>query len=147
MICSAINTTRRTAALILLVCVVAAAAPSDSPAYAKFKREMMPKVGQKITVVGTWRDRTKQCCWLAFNHWGTYVYATSESGSAKETDLFAHIRNGQMVKLTGTLRYHAAPVAAKDDVQNAPEEFFFDAAEVEMSLWSPPAQKNPKKER
>jgi hypothetical protein len=32
-------------------------------------------------------------------------------------------------------------------VQRPPEHFFFDAAEVKMSLWSPPAPKNPKKER
>src|SRR5258708_9502971 len=119
-ICSAINsrTNRRTAELVLLVCVVAAAASSDSPAYAKFKREMMPKVGQKITVVGTWSDRTKQCCWLEFNHWGAYVYATNESGIARERDLFAHFRNGQTVKVTGTLRYHAGPVAPRNDVQS-----------------------------
>src|SRR6266481_4010959 len=102
-ICSTIN--RITAALVLSACVVAAAAQSDSPAYAKFKREMMPKVGQKITVVGTWDDRTKQCCFLAFNHWGAYVYA-GESGIARERELFAHFRNGQKVKLTGTLRYY-----------------------------------------
>jgi hypothetical protein len=147
-ICSVIKarTNWRTAALVFLVCVVAAAASSDSPAYAKFKREMMPKVGQKITVVGTWSDRTKQCCWLAFNHWGAYIHATNESGRGKGTDFFAHFRNGQMVKLTGTLRFYAGPVAPKSDVQNVPEQFFFDAAEVKMSLWSPTAQKNPKKE-
>src|SRR4029077_1285005 len=66
---------RITAALVLFACVVATSAQSDNPAFAKFKREMMPKVGQKITVVGTWSDRTKQCCWLAFNNCGAFVYA------------------------------------------------------------------------
>jgi len=146
-ICSTIN--RLTAALVLSACVVAAGAQSDSPAFAKFKRQMMPKVGQKITVVGTWSDRTKQCCWLAFNHCGAYVYA-GESGIARERELFAHFRNGQIVKLTGTLRYYAEPVAQRDEVlhvQRASEHFFFDAAEVKMSLWSPPVPQNPKKER
>src|SRR5579859_2276788 len=73
------RTNRRIAALVLLGCAVAAAAQDDSAAFLKFKREMMPKVGQKITVVGTWDDRTKQCCFLAFNHGGAYVYA-AESG-------------------------------------------------------------------
>jgi hypothetical protein len=143
-ICSSIN--RITAALVLSACVVAAAAQSDSPAFAKFKRDMMPKVGEKITVVGTWSDRTKQCCWLEFNHWGAYVYA-GESGIARERELFAHFRNGQIVKLTGTLRYYPKPTATRIDVQIPPEHFFFDAAEVKMSHWSPPAPKNPKKER
>lgn len=132
----------------MFACVVAAAAQSDDTAFAKFKREMMPKVGQKITVVGTWSDRTKQCCWLAFNKWGAYVYA-GESGIARERDLFAHFRNGQIIKVTGTLR-HFEPVATREEeqhVQRAPEHFFFDATEVKMSPWSPPAQKNPKKER
>jgi hypothetical protein len=105
-ICSTIN--RTTAALVLSAWVVAAAAQSDSPAFAKFKREMMPKVGQKITVVGTLRDG-KQGFWLAFNNWGAYVYAVKESGAAKENDLYAHFRRGQIVKVTGTLR-HFEPV-------------------------------------
>jgi hypothetical protein len=148
-ICSTIN--RITAVLVLSACLVAAAAQSDSPAFAKFKREMMPNVGQKITVVGTLYDG-KQGFWLAFNHWGAYVYATKESGAAKENDLNAHFRRGQTVKVTGTLR-HFEPAATREDaqhaqaVQRAPEHFFFDAAEVEMSRWSPPAPKNPKNER
>ncbi len=148
-ICSAIN--RITAALVLSACVVAAAAQSDSPAFAKFKREMMPKVGQKITVVGTLYDG-KQGFWLAFNNWRAYVYAAKESGAAKENDLYAHFRRGQTVKVTGTLR-HFEPAATREDeqhaqtVQRAPEHFFFDAAEVKMSRWSPPAPKNPKNER
>jgi len=144
-ICSSI--TRMTVALVLSACVVAAAAQSDDPAFVKFKREMMPKVGQKITVMGTWSDREKQCCWLEFNHWGAYVYAAKESGMARERELFAHFRNRQTVKVTGTLRYYAPPSATREDkqhVQYAPEHFFFDAAEVRMSHWSPPAPKNPK---
>ena len=137
--------------MVLSACVVAAAAQSDSQAFAKFKSEMMPKVGQKITVVGTWSDETKQCCWLAFNKWGAYVYAAKESGIAREKDLFAHFRNGQTVKVTGTLSYRPEPGAATRKrmraVQIAPEHFFFDAGEVEMSLWSPPAPKIRKNER
>ena len=141
---------RITAALVLSACV-AAAAQSDSPAFAKFKREMMPKVGQKITVVGTLRDG-KPGFWLAFNNWGAYIYRVKESGAAKEHDLYTHFRSGQTVEVTGTLR-HFEPVATREHEQHAqavqrpPEQFFFDAAEVEMSRWSPPALENPKKER
>ena len=131
-----------TGALVLSVCVVAAA-QSDRPAFAKFKGEMMPKVGHKITVVGTWSDETKQCCWLAFNNGGVYVYAAKESGIARERDLFAHFHNGQTVRVTGILRYHPEPAATRKHVravQIAPEHFFFDAGEVEMSHWSNPGQ-------
>jgi hypothetical protein len=148
-ICPTIN--RITAALVFSACVVAAAAPSDSPAFAKFKREMMPKVGQKITVVGTLYDG-KQGFWLAFNNWGAYVYAARESGAAKENDLYAHYRRRQTVKVTGILR-HFEPAATREDEQHAqtvqrpPEHFFFDAAEIKMSRWTPPALKSPKNDR
>jgi hypothetical protein len=144
-ICSSI--VRTAAALVLSACVVAAAAQSDSQAFAKFKREMMPKVGQKITVVGI-LSVGKPGFLLAFNNGGAYVYAAKESGRAKQNDLEAHFRAGQTVKVTGTLRYRPEPAATRKNVraeQIPPEHFFFDAAEVEMSLWSPPATKNPEK--
>ncbi len=117
--------------------MIAAGAQNDTPAFAKFKNEMMPKVGQKITVVGTLNDG-KQGFWLAFNNWGAYIYAADKSGIAKENDLYAHFRRGQTVKVTGTLRHFAEPPATKKEeqrarsVQRPPEHFFFDAAEVKM---------------
>jgi len=109
------------------------AAQSDSSAFAKFKREMMPKVGQKITVVGTLHEG-KEGFWLAFNNWGAYIRAAKESGSAEENDLYARFRLGQTVRVTGTLRHFAKPTETRRDVQHEPEHFFFDAAEVEVHL-------------
>jgi len=96
----------------------------------------MPHVGQKFTVVGT-LDEGKQGFWLAFNHWGAYIYTANESASAKQNDLYAH--KGQTVKITGILRHFAEPVGTGKDkhgrtVQVPPEHFFFYAAEVEMSV-------------
>ena len=135
------------AAALVGLMIIAATAQNNNAAFAKFKHDMLSKVGQKITVVGIWSDRTKQCCWLAFDDWGAYVYAAKESGIARERKLFAHFRNGQTVKVTGTLRYLAEPSKAERDkyggsVQIAPEHFFFDAAEVEMSVDHRPL-KNP----
>jgi hypothetical protein len=119
--------------------MIAAAAQNDTRAFAKFKSEMMPKVGQKITVVGTLHDG-KQGFWLAFNNWGAYIYAANKSGIEKENSLYAQFRAGQTVKVTGTLRHFAEPPATKKEgqhprpVQRPPEHFFFDAAEVEMSV-------------
>jgi hypothetical protein len=148
--CSTLN--HIAAALVLSACVAAAAAAQgDSSAFAKFKSDMMPKVGQKITVVGTLYDG-KQGFWLTFNHWGAYIYAAKKSGAVKENDLYAHFHRGQTVKVTGTLR-HFEPAATREDkqhaqtVQRAPEHFFFDAAEVEMVPLAPPALNNPNKER
>jgi hypothetical protein len=127
------------AALVGLTLVTAAAAQNDTPAFAKFKSEMMPKVGQKITVVGTLHDG-KQGFWLAFSNWGAYIYAGNKSGTAKENGLYAQFRRGQTVKVTGTLRHFAEPPATKEEeqhprsVQRPREHFFFDVAEVEMSV-------------
>jgi hypothetical protein len=68
---------------------------------------MMPKIGQKITVVGILSEG-KQGFWFAFNNWGAYGYAAKASGIAKENDLHFHFRRGQTVKVTGTLRYKIA---------------------------------------
>ena len=95
--------------------------------------------GQKITDVGTLHDG-KQGFWLAFNNWGAYIYAANKSGTAKENSLYAQFRTSQTVKVTGTLRHFAEPPATKKEeqhprsVQRPPEHFFFDAAEVEMSV-------------
>jgi hypothetical protein len=130
---------RYAAALVGLTLMIAAAAQNDTPAFEKFKNEMMPKVGQKITVVGTLHDG-KQGFWLTFDNWGAYIYAANKSGIAKENGLYAHFRRGQTVKVTGTLRHFAEPPATKKEEQHAgsvqrpPEHFFFDAAEVEMSV-------------
>ena len=72
-----------TAAWALSACGVAAAAQSERAAFVKFKGGMMPKIGQKITVVGILSDG-KQGFWFAFNNWAAYGYAAKESGIAKE---------------------------------------------------------------
>ncbi len=131
---------------VLFVCVVTAVGQEGDAAFAKFKQEMMPKVGQKVAVVGT-LGVGKQGFWLAFNDWGAYIYAAKESGLARANDLYAHFRSGQTVKVTGTLRHFANLNQTKKDkygrvaVQIEPEHFFFDAAEVKMSLWAPPTAK------
>ena len=85
-----------------------AAAQNDSQAFAKFKREMMPKVGHKIAVVGTLEDG-KLGFGLAFNDWVPNIYAANESGVAKQNDLYAHFRKGQTVRVAGTQRHFAEP--------------------------------------
>jgi hypothetical protein len=93
-----------TAAWALSACTAAAAAQSERAAFIKFKGGMMPKIGQKIAVVGILSEG-KQGFWFAFNNGGAYGYAAKESGVAKENDLHSHSRRGLTVKVTGTLRY------------------------------------------
>jgi hypothetical protein len=132
-----------TAAWALSACVVAAAAQSERAAFVKFKGGMMPKIGQKITVVGILSEG-KQGFWFAFNNWGAYGYAAKESGIAKENDLHSHFRRGQTVKVTGTLRYFPGRASMRVDEHSEPEHFFFDAGELRMSHWSNPSPRHPK---
>ena len=87
-----------TAAWAPSACVVAAAAQSERAAFVKFKGGMMPKIGQKLAVVGILSEG-KQGFWFAFNNGGAYGYAAKESGIAKENDLHSHFRRGQNGKL------------------------------------------------
>ena len=135
--------------VVLFICVVTAIGQENDAVFAKFKREMMSKVGQKVTVVGTLREG-KDGFWLEFNNWGAYIRATSDSGIAQANYFYAHFHSGQTVKVTGVLRHFEDPKQPSTDkdgraVQTEPEHFFFDVAEVKISLWSPPAEKNPKK--
>ena len=132
----------------VLAASLAAGRSSDDPRFIKFKREMLPKVGQRITVVGTLSDG-KEGFWLAFKTWGAYIVATRESSVAKDNNLYTHFRSGQTVKVTGTLRYrpdpHSRGVNSKGEhVQIAPEDFFFDVEEITISRWTPPARKQAK---
>src|SRR5579872_1251609 len=102
------------AALIGVALIIAAVAQNDTPTFANFKSEMMPKVGQKITVVGTLHDG-KEGFWLAFDNWGAYIYAANKSGTAKGNSLYAQFRSGQTVRVTGTLRHVAEPPVMKEE--------------------------------
>ncbi len=136
--------------LIGMTLIREAIAQNDGPAFAKFKSEMMPKVGHKITVVGTLHDG-KDGFWLAFKDWGVYIRAAKEPGLTRENDLFVRFPpKGQTVEVTGILRYFPKPARTGKEkfgraVQTAPEHFFFDAGTVRMSLWSPRAPANPNK--
>ncbi len=132
----------------MVVSVVVLPAPSDDARFVKFKREMLPKVGQKITVVGT-LSVGKQGFWLAFNGWGAEIYATKESSIKKQNELDTRFHGGETVKATGTLRYfpdqHSTGRDSKGNhVQVPPEHFFFDVAEITISPWSRRAAKHPK---
>jgi hypothetical protein len=119
-------------ALALSVSIVAPGTQAADSNFAGFKRQMMPKVGMKITVVGVLRSA--KLGWLvAFKDWGIYIYPTqSSSGIANMNSLDRF--EGSTVKATGTLRYFAPqPLAPGVIAAVPPEHFFFDIAEVEIT--------------
>jgi hypothetical protein len=130
-----------TAALALSASLGAVPGPNDDPRFAKFKREMMPKVGRKVTVVGTADRNGKEPYFLAFGNWGAYIDAANES---KAKDLQAHFRSGQRVKVTGTLGYFPDQHSTREDVQVPPEHFFIVVDEITIVPQSRPAPKQRK---
>ncbi len=121
------------AALLLAACAVAASAQHRDSRFESFKREMMPQVGKKITVVGVLQFA--KLGWLvAFKDWGVYIYAVRGSDISKMNALnrFAE----QSVEVTATLRYFPEPTRPKSDrIIEAvpPEHFYFDIAEARVT--------------
>jgi hypothetical protein len=122
-------------------------AQDEPSSFESFKREMMPHVGQKTTVVGVLKSG-KLGYWIDYKDWGVYIYATKDHDVAKMNELdrlFEH-----MVEVTGTLQYFPEPPAPKSAVVVAipPKHFYFDVAEAKVtSLKPPPRSKRSDKNR
>ena len=112
-----------------------------------FKRNMMPHVGQNITVVGDLKSG-KLGWWVDLKDWGVYIRPMKDPDIAKmnELDRFAD----HTVQVTGTLQYFPEPPPSSPDRVEArpPEHFYFDVAEAQVvSLKSPPRSKQSTKKR
>src|SRR5437667_8232003 len=98
-------------------------AQNRNSSFAEFKRQMMPKVGKKITVVGSLASG--KLGWvITFKKHGVYIYAVNDSDQSRMNDLSRYL--GGRVKVTGTLRYNPGSGSARDDVASVPEHFYFD---------------------
>jgi len=118
-------------AFLLSVSIAASNAQTSDPAFARFKREMMPRVGKKITVVGTLRSA--KLGWdVTFREGGIYIYGNKPADSSTMASLNRFL--DKPVRVTGTLRYFPKPPLPPEPVIVAvpPEHFFFDIAEVEV---------------
>jgi hypothetical protein len=120
-----------TTVLLLLMPATMAGTASRKSSFASFKRQMMPKVGKKITVIG--RLASGKLGWLVtFKKWGVYIYAIKDSDNPKMSGLNRY--NGQTVEATGALRYYAGSPSVRTDVAAAPERFFLDVAEAGVTV-------------
>jgi hypothetical protein len=98
----------------------------DDPKFIKFKEKMLPKVGQRIEVAGTF-ESGKSGWWVSFDGWGIYIYALRDTDLPKENDLNRFYQH--KVSILGTLRHRDALIA-DGTVAGIPEHFFFDVAEA-----------------
>jgi hypothetical protein len=108
-----------------------AGAQSEKPAFANFKRQMMPKVGTQISAEGVLKSG-KLGWFVAFGDWGIYIYG-NESSNTAAVDLLNRFY-GHTVVATGILRYSkgTSPPPPPLIVAAIPEHFFIDVAEVEV---------------
>jgi hypothetical protein len=131
------------AALALSASAVAASTGRHSSDFARFKRQMMPKVGRKATVVGVLASA--KLGWIVNTKGGgVYIYALRDSDAPKVKGLEG--LSGRRVKATGTLRHSPGSPPARTDAAEAsvPEHFFFDVAEASVTALGTPRTKRPK---
>jgi hypothetical protein len=120
------------AAFVLSTFAIAASAQSRNSRFENFKREMMPQVGKKITVVGVLKSA--KLGWLvAFREWGVYIYAIKDDDIPKMNGLNRF--NDHTVQVIGTLRYFPEPPHSQSDLAEAvpPEHFYLDVAEATVA--------------
>jgi len=130
--------------LLMFSCFTATPSQIRQPKFEDFKREMMPQVGQRITIVGILQTG-KLGWWVAFKDWGVYIHATNGSDFAKMSNLSSF--DGKTVEVSGTLRYFAETESATTVLPVAvpPEHFYFDIAEVKV-LRAPPIHRDTSKQ-
>jgi hypothetical protein len=133
------------AAFFLSTSSIAVCAQNHSSSFENFKREMMPQVSKKITVVGVLKFG-KLGGLVDFKEWGVYIYAVKDSDISKMNGLNRFYDH--TVQVTGTLRYFE-PVLPKSDRIEAipPEHFFFDVAEARVISLNPPRSRRSKRSR
>jgi hypothetical protein len=98
-------------------------------------------VGKQITVSGFWSPLGKESGYV----YGTdkssgatvYVKATNAQGLPRQTEFENAITDGTPVEVTGVLRWHESalpPTSEAVAVQNAPDHFYFDAADTSIKV-------------
>src|ERR1041385_2656163 len=125
------------AALVAAICLsVRAGSPTEDPRGEKFERKMLPKVGRKISMVGTIMP-SKFGPLLTADHWtGVYIIATTTNNADfAKLNTIARLKDYEL-KVVGILhrvhRVHRAEPRPPSDpsVAGVPEFFYFDVAEI-----------------
>ena len=92
----------KTTVAIVLIAVVTIVGYAQTPEEARFKQNMLPKVGHQIEVVGSLKIG-KFGWWLSFGGWGIYIESRKDTDVPKSKRLSRF--SGRKVKARGTLRH------------------------------------------
>jgi len=107
--------------------------PTSDPRGEQFKREMLPKVGQKITMVGTITPG-KFGPYLTSDRWvGIYIVTTTTNRADLAKLNVVDRLHDHTLKVVGTLHHAEARVSRNPMVSGLPDYFYFDVAEISFS--------------
>jgi hypothetical protein len=104
--------------------------PAPDSRWEQFRQTMLPRVGQKITFVGTIVPG-KPGVYLTADHWtGINIETTTTNSADLEKLNIVDRLQGHTLKVVGTL-HHADEITSKIPMeQTSVEHFFFDVAEM-----------------
>ncbi len=124
--------TRDSARKVLKEIMTEGIVPRPSPAFKKFKQEMLPQVGRKITVVGT-LTFGQHGWWVVHKNWGISFEQVSHDphDNALWSSILDH--RDRKVKAIGTLQRREVAYSGSPAMTNVIEQFYFDIAEVNLS--------------
>jgi hypothetical protein len=113
-----------------------AGSPTEDQRGEKFERQMLPKVGRKISMVGT-IVAGKFGPLLTADRWtGVYIITTkTNSADFAKLDAISRLED-RILKVVGVLRrvHHAGPRPPSDpSVAGVPQFFYFDVSEISYS--------------
>jgi hypothetical protein len=125
------------AALLAAICLsLRAGSPTEDPRGEKFERQMLPKVGRKLSMEGTIMPG-KFGPLLTADHWtGVHIITTTtNSADFAKLNTIRRLEN-HLLKVVGILHrvHRAGPRPPSDpNVAGVPEFFYFDVAEISFS--------------
>ena len=109
-------------------------ASTSDPRSDQFRREMLPKVGQKITIVGTIAPgKLGPLLTSQSLDRGIYIVTTTTNRADLAKLNVVNRLVGHTLKVVGPLHHAEAPSSGSSIVTSAPEHFFFDVAEISFS--------------
>jgi hypothetical protein len=117
--------------ILVLFALLTACIHAADPAKAAFKAELLPKIGEKITVTGS-LGVAKLGWALQFDGWFAYIYPKEHTKKSRVAQAAFEKFKGQTITLTGILHYdkgssHAGTTAG------LPEHFYFDPTECTVT--------------
>ena len=116
-------------AAILLLPLSAPAQPKSVP-FDEFERELMPRVGKKVSIAGT-LESAKLGWLVVYNGWGVYIYSTRAADESRMGELERF--NQTVVRVTGKLKFFKAKKASSGQQEaTVPDHFYFDVAEAKV---------------